>query len=134
MLKALAVHAYARYAALRYKMNPNCHFCRIIAGTTPAEVVFRDERVTAFRDVHPAGPTHILIVPNKHIGSVNELEAEDEALIGHIFSVARDLAKLEGIDENGYRIINNTGVHGGQTIFHMHFHLIGGQRMRHPMG
>lgn len=134
MLKSLAIHAYARFAALRYRMNPDCHFCKIIAGTAAADIVFRDELVTAFRDIHPAAPTHILIVPNKHINSVNQMEGEDEALIGHVFSVARDLAKREGIDEEGYRIINNTGADGGQTIFHMHFHLIGGQRMRHPMG
>jgi histidine triad (HIT) family protein len=134
MLKALAIHAYARLAAVRHKVNPDCHFCRIIAGRAPAEIVFRDEQVTAFRDIHPVAPTHILIVPNKHIGSTNELEGEDEPLIGHVFGVARDLARSEGIDEDGYRIINNTGAHGGQTIFHMHFHLIGGQRMRHPMG
>jgi len=116
------------------KLNPACVFCKIVAGSSPATVLYHDEHVTAFRDLHPVAPTHILIVPNKHITSVNELDPEDEALVGHIFSVARMLAEREGIDTSGFRIINNTGVHGGQTVFHMHFHLIGGQRMRHPMG
>jgi histidine triad (HIT) family protein len=134
MVRALGIHIYARLAALRHKVNPDCRFCKIIAGQAPAQIVFMDDQVTAFRDIHPVAPTHILIVPNKHIGSLNELQAEDEPLIGHLFGVACDLAKQEEIDRDGYRIINNTGAHGGQTVFHMHFHLIGGQRMRHPMG
>ena len=134
MLKAFAIHLYARLSAIRHKMNPDCHFCKIVSGAASADIVHRDDLVTAFRDIHPVAPTHILIVPNRHIGSVNELAPEDEPLVGHIFSVARGLARQEGIDVDGYRIISNTGPHGGQTIFHMHFHLIGGQRMRHPMG
>ena len=134
MLKAFAIHLYARLSAMRYKMNPDCHFCKIISGAAPADIIYQDGLVTAFRDIHPVAPTHILIVPNRHITSVNELGPEDEPVVGHIFSVARDLARQEGVDATGYRIVNNTGAHGGQTIFHMHFHLIGGQRMRHPMG
>jgi histidine triad (HIT) family protein len=133
-LKAFAVHLFARFAAFINKMNPNCIFCKIIAGEAPATIIYRDSQVTAFRDLHPVAPTHILIVPNRHIESVNQLEPEDEALVGHIFSVARILAEREGVHESGFRIISNTGAHGGQTIFHMHFHLIGGQRMKHPMG
>jgi histidine triad (HIT) family protein len=133
-VKAYAIHQFARLAAFMNKMNPDCTFCKIVAGNSPATILYHDEQVTAFRDLHPVAPTHILIVPNKHIESVNELEPEDEALVGHIFSVARILAEREGIDSSGYRIINNIGVHGGQTVFHMHFHLIGGQRMKHPMG
>ena len=112
----------------------NCIFCKITNGELPSNIVYRDELVTAFRDLHPIAPTHILIVPNRHIESVNQVEAEDEAVIGHIFSVARILAEQEGIHESGFRIINNTGAHGGQTVFHIHFHLIGGKRMQHPMG
>jgi histidine triad (HIT) family protein len=133
-VKAFTIHFYARLAALMNKMNPDCVFCKIVAGSSPAKILYSDQQVTAFRDLHPVAPTHILIVPNKHIASVNALEIDDEALVGHIFSVARILAEREGIHEGGYRIINNTGAHGGQTVFHMHFHLIGGQRMRHPMG
>jgi histidine triad (HIT) family protein len=134
LVKAFAIHLFSQLAAFMNKMNPDCTFCKIVAGTSPATILYHDEQVTAFRDLHPVAPTHILIVPNKHIESVNELEPEDEALVGHIFSVARMMADCESIREGGYRIINNTGVHGGQTVFHMHFHLIGGQRMKHPMG
>ena len=121
-------------AAYMNTINPDCIFCKIVAGSPPATILYHDEQVTAFRDLHPVAPTHILIVPNKHIASVSQLELNDEVLVGHIFSVARMLAEREGIDSQGFRIINNTGVHGGQTVFHMHFHLIGGQRMKHPMG
>jgi histidine triad (HIT) family protein len=133
-VKAFAIHQFARLATFMNKMNPDCVFCKIVAGNFPATILYRDEQVTAFRDLHPVAPTHILIVPNKHIESVNQMEPFDEALVGHIFSVARMLAEREGIDSSGFRIINNTGVHGGQTVFHMHFHLIGGQRMKYPMG
>ena len=115
-------------------MPPDCVFCRIVAGQAPARVLYQDERVTAFRDIHPVGPTHVLIVPNQHIASVNDLAAEDEALVGRLFTVARQIARQEGIDQTGYRLIVNTGPNGGQVVFHLHLHLIGGQRMRYPMG
>jgi len=99
-----------------------------------ATIVYRDEQVTAFRDRHPVAPVHILIVPNKHIDSVAALESEDEQLMGHLFTVARKLAEQEGIAKGGYRLITNTGPNGGQSVFHLHLHLIGGQRMRYPMG
>ena len=115
-------------------MTDACIFCKIVSNEAKAAIVYRDEQVTAFRDIHPAAPTHILIVPNKHIESVNSLGAEDEQLMGHLVTTAGKLAKGEGIDKSGYRLIANTGVNGGQTVFHLHLHLIGGQRMRHPMG
>jgi histidine triad (HIT) family protein len=115
-------------------MSDSCIFCKIIRDETQAPIVYRDELVTAFRDLHPVGPTHILIVPNKHIQSLNEMQAEDESLVGHMVFTARQLAAQENISEAGYRLIMNTGSHGGQTISHMHLHLIGGQRMKHPMG
>jgi histidine triad (HIT) family protein len=115
-------------------MTDQCIFCKIISGKLPGTIVFRDDQATAFRDIHPVASTHILIVPNKHIASVNALESEDEQLIGHLFSVAGQLAKSEGIAEGGYRLITNTGPDAGQTVFHIHVHLIGGQMMKHPMG
>ena len=115
-------------------MSDRCTFCRIVSNEIKATIVYHDEQVTAFRDTHPVAPTHILIVPNKHIESVGTLEVEDEQIIGHIFTVARKLAADEGISEGGYRLVTNTGANGGQTVFHLHVHLIGGQRMRHPMG
>lgn len=115
-------------------MTDSCTFCKIVSGEAKATIIYRDEQVTAFRDIHPVAPTHILIVPNKHIESVNTLASEDEPLIGHLFTVAGQLANEEGISQGGYRLITNTGVDGGQTVLHLHLHLIGGQRMRYPMG
>ena len=112
----------------------DCIFCKIIAGDIPSTKLYQDEMVTAFRDIHPAAPTHVLIVPNRHLASINEVEAQDEALIGHLFTVARKLAEQEGIQETGYRLIINTGPDSGQVVFHLHLHLLGGHRMRHPMG
>ena len=115
-------------------MSADCIFCKIVSNEAKATIVYRDDQVTAFRDIHPVAPTHILIVPNRHIESVGTMEAEDEPLVGHLFSVARKLAEQEGISKDGYRLIANTGRDGGQTVFHLHVHLIGGQRMRFPMG
>jgi histidine triad (HIT) family protein len=105
-------------------------FERIIAGEIPANIVHRDDRVIAFRDIRPRAPTHILIVPNKPIPTSNDIENADEALIGHLFTVARDLAKKEGIAANGYRLIINCNEHGGQEVYHLHLHLVGGR----PLG
>lgn len=115
-------------------MTDSCIFCKIVSGEARATILYRDDQVTAFRDSYPVAPTHILIVPNRHIESVNTLGSEDEQLTGHLFTAARKLAEEEGIAKGGYRLIMNTGSHGGQTIFHLHLHLIGGQRMRYPMG
>jgi len=108
----------------------DCIFCKIVDGTTKADIVFRDEQVTAFRDIHPAAPTHILIVPNRHLDSVNALEEMDAALVGHMFVTAKQIAAREGLVEGGYRLTVNTGAQGGQTVFHLHLHLIGGRQMR----
>ncbi len=105
-------------------------FERIISGELPADIVYRDARVTAFRDINPRAPVHILIVPNKPIPTANDIADEDEALIGHLYTVARDLAKREGIAENGYRLIVNCNADGGQEVYHLHLHLVGGR----PLG
>jgi len=112
----------------------NCIFCQIIAGEKPAQIYYHDEQVTAFQDIHPVAPTHILIVPNKHIASMNDLIAEDQSLMGQMMLAARQLAHERGIASAGYRLIINTGPHGGQVVYHLHLHLIGGQRMHFPMG
>lgn len=112
----------------------DCIFCKIISGDIPSTNVYHDEQVTAFRDIAPSAPTHILIVPNKHIDSVNALENKDEQLIGHLFITAKQLAAQEGIAEGGYRLIINTNADAGQTVFHVHLHLLGGAPMKHPMG
>ena len=105
-------------------------FQRIISGELPADIVYRDELVTAFRDIRPRAPTHILIVPNKLIATMNDIADADEALIGHLFIVARDLAQREGIAKEGYRLIINCNIHGGQEVYHLHVHLLGGR----PLG
>lgn len=104
-------------------------FERIVAGELPADIVYRDEQVTAFRDIQPRAPVHILIVPNKPIPTANDIADADEALIGHLYTVARDLARREGIAENGYRLIINCNAHGGQEVYHLHVHLLGGQSL-----
>ena len=107
-----------------------CIFCKIIKGEIPSTNVYKDEQVSAFRDINPVAPTHILIVPNKHIDSVNMMIVDDEPLIGHLFTVAKQLAAQEGISEGGYRLVVNTGAEAGQTVFHIHLHLLGGK----PLG
>jgi histidine triad (HIT) family protein len=109
-------------------------FERIISGELPAKIVYRDDRVTAFRDIHPKAPTHILIVPNKAIPTANDIADEDEALVGHLFTVARDLAKQEGIAESGYRLIVNCNRDSGMEVPHLHLHLIGGKPLGHMVG
>jgi histidine triad (HIT) family protein len=101
-------------------------FERIAAGEIPADIVYRDDEITAFRDIHPRAPVHILIVPNKPIPTVNDIADADAPLIGRLFLVARDLAKRLGIADDGYRLIINCNAHGGQEIYHLHLHLIGG--------
>jgi histidine triad (HIT) family protein len=101
-------------------------FERIVARELPATILHQDERVTAFRDINPQAPVHILIVPNKAIPTANDIADGDEALIGHMFTVARDLARREGIADDGYRLIINCNSHGGQEVYHLHVHLVGG--------
>lgn len=108
----------------------DCIFCKIIAGEIPSTNVYKDDQVTAFRDINPAAPTHILIVPKKHIDSINVLTVDDEPLIGHLFFIAKQLAEQEGIAEPGYRLVINTGAEAGQTVDHVHLHLLGGRQMR----
>lgn len=111
-------------------MTENTLFSKIVNKEIPADILFQDDQVTAFRDINPQAPTHILIVPNKIIATVNDIEEEDEALIGHLVVVAKRLAKSEGIDEDGYRLLINCGKHGNQEVYHLHLHLVGGR----PLG
>ena len=105
-------------------------FAKIIRGEIPSDQVYQDELVTAFRDINPIAPTHILIVPNKVIPTVNDVEPEDELMVGRMFTVARKLAEQAGIAESGYRLIVNCNEDGGQEVFHLHMHLVGGR----PLG
>ena len=111
-----------------------CIFCKIVRGELPAKIVYNDDQVTAFRDINPVAPTHVLVVPNKHIASTNDVAEEDKPLLGHILTTVKTIADKEGITESGYRLIVNTGPDANQVVFHLHLHIIGGKRMRHPMG
>jgi len=104
-------------------------FSKIIQKEIPSEIVYQDETVTAFRDINAQAPTHILIIPNKIIPTVNEVIQEDEAVLGKLFTVAAKLAKEENIDKDGYRLIVNCNEHAGQEVFHLHMHLLGGRAL-----
>jgi histidine triad (HIT) family protein len=112
----------------------DCLFCKIIKGEIPSSTVYKDEQVTAFRDINPVSPTHILVIPNKHIASVNDVSEDEEELLGHMLAVVKPIAEAEGISESGYRLIINTGPDANQVIFHIHLHILGGAPMQHPMG
>jgi histidine triad (HIT) family protein len=114
--------------------NTDCLFCKIIAGEISSTKVYQDEHLTAFLDINPVAPVHILIVPNKHIEDNNDFAPEDEHLAGKMFTLVRKLAEEQGIAQTGYRLILNTGPDGRQEIQHIHLHLLGGARMKHPMG
>jgi histidine triad (HIT) family protein len=107
----------------------DCIFCSIISGDIPSKKVYEDENLYAFYDIEPAAPTHILIVPKKHIASIMDLTEEDAPLAGEILLGVQKIAKQLGLEENGFRVVNNMGEHGGQTVFHIHFHLIGGRKL-----
>ncbi len=112
----------------------DCLFCKIINGEIPSKKVYEDEKVYAFHDISPAAPVHVLIIPKTHIPSANALTAENAAVVGHIFTVAAKIAADLGIAEKGYRIVNNCGEDGGQTVHHLHFHLLGGRSLQWPPG
>lgn len=111
-----------------------CLFCRIVEGEIPAEVVLSTPDLLAFRDINPQAPTHILIVPKRHIPSVSHLEPDDAEIMGRLFLAAQELAEREGVDGGGYRMVVNAGPDAGQTVFHLHLHLLGGRRMAWPPG
>jgi histidine triad (HIT) family protein len=111
----------------------DCLYCKICAGEIPAHIVHQDERAVAFRDIHPQAPTHILVVPRKHLATLDHMGEADEALIGHLHTVAQTLAKSEGIS-GGYRSVFNTGASAGQSVFHVHLHLLGGRPLLWPPG
>jgi histidine triad (HIT) family protein len=104
-------------------------FAKIIAGKAPADIVYQDELVTAFKDINPIAPVHILIVPNKEIPTVNDVTSEDERMLGHMFVVAKKVAEQQGIAKSGYRLLVNCRDDAGQEIYHLHMHLVGGRRL-----
>ncbi|HBF22314.1 MAG TPA: histidine triad nucleotide-binding protein [Planctomycetes bacterium] len=109
-------------------------FSKILSGETPADILFEDELAIAFRDITPQAPSHVLVIPRSPIQSIKHAGEEDCALLGHCLRVCAKVAEQEGIAEDGYRVVTNIGDHGGQTIFHLHFHVLGGRKMTWPPG
>ena len=115
-------------------MPDDCLFCRIVAGAIPADKVREDDLVLAFRDINPKAPTHVLVVPKLHIASAADLGEDDGPLLGRMCATLADIARSEGVAESGYRIVTNVGPDAGQSVDHLHFHLLGGRRMSWPPG
>jgi histidine triad (HIT) family protein len=107
-------------------MEPECIFCQIARGEKPADIVYQDERLVSFKDIKPHAPVHILLVPRKHVRSINDLEEEDRGLVAELLFRARRLAEEQGIHDSGYRLVFNVERGGGQVVFHLHLHLMGG--------
>lgn len=112
----------------------SCLFCKIVAGEIPARVVKENEHVLAFHDVNPVAPTHVLVIPRKHITSVHDATPDDQAMLGTLMLTAKEVAETLGLGTDGYRLVINTGKNGGQSVFHLHLHVIGGRPMAWPPG
>lgn len=112
----------------------DCIFCKIVSKEIPAKIVFENERIIAFEDINPQAPTHILIIPKKHIPYISELSEEDISLVGELIYTAKKIAKEKGLEKDGYRLVFNNGKNAGQEVFHIHLHLLGGRVFRWPPG
>lgn len=115
-------------------MAEECVFCKIVAGEIPSEQVYSDDRVVAFKDINPAAPVHVLIIPRRHIPTLNHLTGDDEGLAGHMITAAAKVAADMGVDQSGYRCVISTNKDAGQLVFHIHMHLLGGRNMGWPPG
>ena len=111
----------------------DCIFCKIIKGEIPSKNVYEDEHVVAFHDISPIAPVHILMIPKKHISSLLDIKEEDKELLGHMHIALQEVAKEMGVADSGFRVVTNTGSHGQQTVFHIHYHLIGGRQLEWKM-
>ncbi|ACM21389.1 purine nucleoside phosphoramidase [Geotalea daltonii FRC-32] len=112
----------------------DCLFCRMIKGEIPVKPVFEDDQLLVIQDIAPVAPQHLLVIPKKHVANTLDLQPEDEALIGHVFRVAAAIARERGIAEDGFRVVNNNNAGAGQSVFHIHFHLLGGRQFNWPPG
>lgn len=111
-----------------------CLFCRIVAGEVPAAIVYQDDRLVAFKDINPQAPGHVLVIPRRHVSTLNDLSVEDDALVGEMVRRAAAIARELGFSDRGYRTVFNCNAEAGQTVFHIHLHLLGGRRMTWPPG
>ena len=114
--------------------NDDCLFCKILAGEIPADVIYESDLAIAFRDINPQAPTHVLIIPRQHIATINDISEDDHAIVGSLYSAARTIAAEEGFSEEGYRAVMNCNEAAGQTVFHIHLHLLGGRPFSWPPG
>jgi histidine triad (HIT) family protein len=112
----------------------DCLFCQIAAGEIPADIVYEDEHVLAFRDINPQASLHALVIPRKHISTINDIEQDDVGTVGRLFPAAAAIARSEGVADDGYRVVMNCNEQAGQTVFHVHLHVLGGRRMNWPPG
>jgi histidine triad (HIT) family protein len=138
-LDTIWAHSYSRSygqfnSEVSATMSDDCLFCKIIAGEIPANKVYADDDVYAFHDISPAAPIHILVIPKKHVAAVKDADGADAELLGRLLLRAGDIAREQGLAADGYRFVINTGNHGGQTVFHLHLHILGGRRMSWPPG
>jgi len=112
----------------------DCLFCRIVDGEIPADIVHESDSAIAFRDITPQAPTHVLIIPRRHISTINDLNTGDEELVGSLYLAAKEIAQQEGLADDGYRVVMNCGEGAGQSVFHIHLHLLGGRSLNWPPG
>jgi histidine triad (HIT) family protein len=112
----------------------DCLFCKILAGDIPADVIYESESAIAFRDINPQAPTHVLVIPRKHISTINDIEEADRALVGDLYLAAQEIAAAEGMAESGYRAVMNCNEGAGQSVFHIHLHVLGGRPLTWPPG
>ena len=116
------------------KMSSDCLFCKILAGEIPADIVYESETAVAFRDINAKAPTHVLVIPRKHISTINDIEQDDQEIIGSLFTAAKEIAAQAGIAEDGYRAVMNCNEDAGQSVFHIHLHVLGGRVLAWPPG
>jgi len=112
----------------------DCLFCKILNGDIPADIIYESDSAIAFRDINPQAPTHVLIIPRKHIATINDLDDEDQEIIGSLYLAAKDIARAEGLSDEGYRAVMNCNEGAGQSVFHIHLHVLGGRALSWPPG
>ncbi len=112
----------------------DCLFCKVVSGDVPVDIVYEDNHVMAFRDISPQAPSHVLVIPKRHVSTINDLDVGNSDVVGHMFLAAKKVAEMEGISEVGYRAVMNCNEDAGQTVFHIHLHVLGGRRMNWPPG
>ena len=112
----------------------DCLFCKIVAGEIPADIVYKSDTAVAFRDINPQAPTHVLVIPRKHIATINDITEGDQAIVGSLYTAAKEIAAAEGMEESGYRAVMNCNEGAGQTVFHIHLHVLGGRQLGWPPG